>query len=229
MNNKNLNLAWIRDYQLFLFDFDGLLVNTEELHFAAYVQMCKARGFELKWTLDRFFTAAHFNATGLRDAIYAEFPKLFAEEPRWEVLYAEKKQAYMDLLQSGQLALMPGVAALLQALQDAEIKRCVVTNSTAEQTACIRGVLPELCSIEHWITREQYSQPKPHPECYQKAIAQLGAPQDRIIGFEDSFRGFQALSGAGAKAVMIAPRSHPQTKSLPEDILHFESFEEIAL
>ncbi len=222
-----MSLKWIHNYQLFLFDFDGLLVNTEELHFAAYVQMCKQRGFELKWTLHRFFGAAHFNATGLRDAIYAEFPELHAQEPKWEVLYAEKKQAYMQLLKSGKLALMPGVAPLLKALEQANIKRCVVTNSTAEQIERIKELLPELGSIAHWITREFYTHAKPDPECYQKAVMQLAVPQDRVIGFEDSLRGFQALTGAGVKGVLIAPLAHPQSKILPKGIIHFESFEEI--
>ena len=34
-------MDWIKKYQLFLFDFDGLLVNTEEMHFLAYKQMCE--------------------------------------------------------------------------------------------------------------------------------------------------------------------------------------------
>src|ERR1700733_13424255 len=165
-----MSLDWIHKYQLFLFDFDGLLVNTEELHFAAYVAMCKQRGFALNWSLARFFEAAHFSATGLRDAIYAEQPLLREQEPRWEVLYAEKKEAYMRLLASGNLSLMPGVASLLEELERAKIKRCVVTNSPQEQVELIRNALAPLRSIPHWITREQYQKPKPDPECYLKAI-----------------------------------------------------------
>jgi beta-phosphoglucomutase len=220
-------LDWIHNYQLFLFDFDGLLVNTEELHFAAYVAMCGRRGFDLNWSLSRFFEAAHVSATGLRDAIYAEQPLLQEQEPRWEVLYAEKKEAYMQLLASGNLSLLPGVASLLEALERATIKRCVVTNSPKEQIELIRNNLAPLRSIPHWITREQYQKPKPDPECYMKAIERLGSPGDKIIGFEDSWRGFQALRGAGAKGVLIAPHAHPQSKHLPKDILHFESLEKI--
>lgn len=221
-------MDWIRNYQLFLFDFDGLLVNTEELHFAAYVQMLKARGFALGWSLERFFEAAHFNATGLRDAIYAEFPELAAQEPCWEVLYAEKKQAYMELVEQGKLALMPGVSELLQKLKQADIKRCVVTNSTKEQVERIRQHLPALNAILHWITREQYVHPKPDPECYKRAIELHGKAGDRVIGFEDSLRGFQALTGSGATGVLISSLSHPQCRALPPGILHFESFEQIS-
>lgn len=218
---------WMRHYQLVLFDFDGLLVNTEELHFAAYVEMCKRRGFVLNWTLERFFAAAHFDANGLKSALYAEFPKLQVQEPRWEVLYAEKKQAYMELLQAGKLSLMPGVAPLLKELHRKKIKQCVVTNSTKEQVESIKTLLPELATIPHWITREHYANPKPDPECYQKALSEYADPHERAIGFEDSLRGFHALIGAGVKGVLISPSSHPQMASLPKNTLHFASFEEI--
>jgi beta-phosphoglucomutase len=229
VRSSAMNYSWIKNYQLFLFDFDGLLVNTEELHFAAYITMCQRRGFKLAWSLEQFFSAAHFDAHGLKNAIYEEFPELYKQEPKWEVLYAEKKQAYMQLLESGKLSLMPGVSRLLKELDQEKILRCVVTNSTKEQVGRIQELLPELRSIPHWITRENYTHPKPDPECYRFAVKSYAKPGDRIIGFEDSFRGFQALSGADVKAVLIAPTEHPQMKTLPKDILYFNSFDKISI
>ena len=40
-------MEWIHHYQLILFDLDGLLVNTEQLHYQAYKNMLQARGFSL--------------------------------------------------------------------------------------------------------------------------------------------------------------------------------------
>lgn len=218
---------WIHEYDLILFDFDGLLVNTEELHFAAYQAMCRARGHTLPWSLEQFFSAAHLSAEGLKTAIYKEFPALYQQEPRWEVLYAEKKQAYMRLLQEGRLALMPGVEPLLKALKQANIARCVVTNSTHEQVECIKSIITELKSIPHWVTREQYSKPKPDSECYRLAMSKYGHPGAQVIGFEDSLRGYQALAGSGAQAVLICPSYHPQMQNLPSGIRHLETFEKL--
>ncbi len=217
-------MEWIRHFQLFLFDFDGLLVNTEQLHFEAYLEMCRRRGLELKWDFEQFCGAAHFDATALRDAIYAEFPQLHAQEPRWEVLYDEKKRAYMQLLKSGRLCLMPGVERLLQALAQGEIKRCVVTHSPKEQIDYIRGVLPQLDLIPHWITREHYQNPKPAPDSYLAAIERFAARGDQIIGFEDSMRGLKALRETPAHAVLISTFIHPQCEEAP---VHFHTFEEI--
>jgi len=69
-------MEWIYNYQLFLFDFDGLLVETEHLHYQVYLDICAQRGCELLWIFDRFSEAAHHPPFALRDQIYAEFPKL---------------------------------------------------------------------------------------------------------------------------------------------------------
>ncbi len=221
-------MHWIHSYSLYLFDFDGLLVNSEDLHFAAYVEMCRRRGFELTWDFYRFCLAAHFSSTGLRDAIYQEFPDLKANEPTWDVLYAEKKSIYQELIESGKLELLPGVQALLKALEEAGIRRCVATNSTKAQVDAIKKQLPALATIPLWVTREDYQKAKPEPDAYLTAIRLLGNKEDRMIGFEDSIRGVQALKRAGVPPVLICPEIHPQLdEPLLADVPHFVSFEDI--
>src|SRR5690349_7373282 len=104
-----LIMKWIHDFQLFLFDFDGLLVNTEHLHYQAYVNMLANRGLTLGWSFAQFCEVAHINSSAIREAIYAQFPDL---EPNWNLLYEEKKEAYLQLLTAGKVELMPGVERL---------------------------------------------------------------------------------------------------------------------
>ena len=162
-------MDWIHRYQLFLFDFDGLLVNTEEIHYMAYKRMCKGRGFELPWDFPKYCHIAHYTAEGIRDNMYTDIPGLYAHEPNWKVLYEEKKKAILDLLNEGAVHTMPGVDDLLRALEKASIPRCVVTHSPAEIIEIVRKKNPILNTIPHWITREHYTHPKPNPECYLKA------------------------------------------------------------
>lgn len=216
-------MDWIHRFQLFLFDFDGLLVNTEHLHYQAYVNMLAARGCFIDWDFSKFCTLAHLNADALKQQIYAEFPSL---EPDWKILYAEKKQIYFDLIASGKVELMPGVEPLLQALNKAGIQRCVVTNSLLEQIQLLRSQHPVLQTIPHWITREDYEKPKPDPECYLRAIQLYGKKGDRIIGFEDSIRGLQALEQTSAQPVLICPNHHPLLDMvLSRGVLHFEQID----
>jgi len=215
-------MKWIRKFQLFLFDFDGLLVNTEHLHYQAYVNMLERRGYSLDWSFAQYCELAHLNSTALRDAIYTAFPDL---EPNWNILYEEKKKAYLELLLSGKIQLMPGVEPLLKELATTGIRRCVVTNSLLEQTRLIAAQLPILQTLPVWITREDYTKPKPDPEGYLRAIAECAQPGDRIIGFEDSVRGLQALQQTSALPVLISPSHYPLLDlALQGNVLHFESF-----
>lgn len=206
-------MSWIHDYQLFLFDFDGLLVNTEEAHYLAYKRMCADRGVDLDWSFDRYCQSAHYDADALRLHIYANFPQLKQQEPDWKVLYAEKKRALCNLVNDGVIHLMPGASALLQALQEANIQRAVVTHSPDDLVQLIRKQNPLLDSIPVWITREHYTHPKPNPECYLKAIDMLAKPSDKVIGFEDTPRGLRALMGTRAQPVLVCEAQYPEIPS----------------
>lgn len=218
-------MKWIEQFDLFLFDLDGLLVNTEPLHYAAYVRMLAERGYRLNLTFIDFCRLAHLNATAWRKALYDTIPGLDSD---WDLLYREKKEAYLKLLVEEPIELMAGAEPLLKALNDADIKRCVVTHSPREQVELIRKRVPVLQTIAHWITREDYAHPKPHPSCYLQAIQKLGKKGDRIIGFEDSMRGWSALSQTPAFAVLVCPSSHPLLKENPEGKkVHIESLQRI--
>ncbi len=221
-------MKWIHQYQLFLFDFDGLLVDTEHLHLQAYQELCRSRGFNLEWNFQQFCRIAHAKASAMRDALYELFPGLLAQEPRWEILYQEKKDAYENLLRFGNFRLMPGAEELIAALHADSIKRCVVTNSPLKQIEIIREALPILQTIPLWLTRERYQHPKPAPDGYLKAIEMIGSQGDRIIGFEDSLKGLQSLHAAGAHGVLICPADAAYVSECAKlNASHFESLSSV--
>lgn len=222
-------MDWIKEYQLFLLDFDGLLVNTERLHYGAYLRMCKARGFELTWNFEDFCRAAHFDSKMLRVKMQESLPELFEQEPNWSVLYTEKKKHYLDILKETKIELMPGVEEFLYALKQENLKRVVVTHSPREQVDFIRSTNEALNTIEHWITREDYNLSKPHPEPYLKAIEKFSSPGDQMIGFEDSPRGINSLMGTSAKPVLISPIVAEKLQLLVKEhkVFHFTSLNEI--
>lgn len=217
-------MQWIFDFQLFLFDFDGLLVNTEHLHHQAYTNVLAERGYVLDWDFAKFCQLAHQSGSVFREAIYREIPDLGP----WEPLYAAKKVHYRQLLSHGLVELMPGVDPLLRVLEREQRPRVIVTNSLREDVQLIQSRIPLLRTFSHLVAREDYLEPKPHPECYRKAIALYGKPGDRVVGFEDSMRGLRALQGTPALPVLICSERDPLLPAALEgNVLHFRSFADI--
>lgn len=216
-------MRWIQHFDLFLLDMDGLLVDTERLHFQAYQTLCSENNQQLPWDFPAYLGVAHSSHDGLQKAL---LPLLGGVD--WAPFYERKKAIYQKLLIGGKLELLPGVAKLIEELSTTGKKRCVVTHSSKDQVDAIKDALPALKSIPVWITREDYDQPKPAPDGYAKAFEVLADPGDRVVGFEDSLRGLQSLKGTLAMPVLICDPSHPQMKSSElEGVHHFTSFTKI--
>lgn len=215
----------LSQFDLFLFDFDGLLVNTEHLHYQAYLNMLVKRGHQTSLSFANFFELAHMSSSAWKEALYADVPGL---EPNWQILHEEKTKSYLELVAASKMELMPGAEALLKELKRLGKRRCVVTHSFLSQVQLIRAKIPALETLPHWITREDYEKPKPSSECYLRAIELYGKKGDRIIGFEDSLRGLRALMGTPALAVLICPKHHPLLEiALAEGGKHFESLGDV--
>lgn len=207
-------LSWADSYSLVLFDFDGLLVNTEKVHFKAYTETIQSFGFTLGWDLPKYLETAHFKAEGLEEEIYRQFPELKKKIPDWKNVYRVKRETYLDLLRKEEIEWMPGAKELIGALYGKGIKMAVVTHSDRAQIDIIRGKLKELQRIGHWVTREDYQNPKPSSDCYRFAIDSLAQEKGSVIGFEDSPRGLTALLGTEAKAVLVTEVAYPDIDSL---------------
>jgi HAD superfamily hydrolase (TIGR01509 family) len=213
------HMNWLNNWDLVLLDMDGLLVDSEPLHFTSYQQALKHYGVELEWDYSTYCRYAHESSARLKQELQRLHPCLTP----WEEVYETKRQAYYRLLEQTPVNLMPGVDRLLRALQGK--RHCVVTHSRPYEVGLIRRYQPLIDAIPHWITREQYSQPKPHPEGYLLACERLGKPGDRVIGFEDSPRGLIALRAAKVAPVWVVPLdSHPDPW---EGVVRYHSFESI--
>jgi len=220
-------VSWLDLYRLFLLDFDGLLVDTEPLHFAAYRQMCADRGFALAWDFETYCLSAHYGSERLRANLLAAVPGLERAEPRWATLYSEKSRAYLDLARRQGVELRPGAERFLVQLEAAGVERAVVTNSSREQVEALRSQLPALDLVSEWITREDYEAAKPAPDAYQRALARCGRAPAAAIGFEDTPRGLRSLLAAGVHGVLVTTVPYPELDELRAlGTSHLSSLEE---
>lgn len=209
----------MNNWQIFLFDFDGTLVDSEPLHHLAYKKTCEEFGFPLDKDLSSYCLLAHQSSDSLRR--YLE-NQCFAHKKiqlNWEVFYQRKKKRVLETIASGPVFLALGAESFLQYLLEWDITLGVVTQSSLELVQMFQDRIPILKKIRCWVTREDYKHAKPSADGYHVALQKLG--NGKAIGFEDSIKGMQALLNAKLDAIMV--NAHV-TKEKAEEALGKNTF-----
>jgi beta-phosphoglucomutase len=187
---------------LVLFDLDGLLVDTERLHWKAYQKMCEAFGSTMDWDYPIYLRVAGGSAHGIQKQLLEEIPSLFHGRT-WEELYAVKKEKFFELLTSSPIPLMPGVEQCLPRLATLQKPMVVVTHSPQRFVEMVQSSCPVFKLITRWVSREMYDAPKPAPDGYRVACSMMKVPPERAVGFEDTVRGIDSLLAAGVYPVLV--------------------------
>ena len=144
---------------LILFDLDGLLVDTERVHWKAYQKMCQEFGCTLDWDFPTYFGIAGASSEGIQNRIQQEIPHLFHGRT-WEELYAVKKEKFFELMTQLPIPLMPGVEQCLPLLATLHKPMAVVTHSPRRFVEMVQQSHPVFDLISTWISREEYQVPQ---------------------------------------------------------------------
>jgi len=206
-----------------LFDFDGLLVDTETPSRLAYEELYRDHGHELP--LDKWAT--------LVGTIGAEFdPDAHLEELVGQPLdrdrIAQRLRAREREL-SDLEDLRPGIEDYLAEAERLGLKTAIVSSSTREW---IERHLQRLDRAQSWdaivAADGDVTRAKPQPTLYLDALDALGLKPSEGIAFEDSLNGIRAAKGAGIFCVAV-PNPITETFALDEADLLLGSLEELPL
>ena len=181
----------MNDLRAVVFDMDGLIFNTEDIYTLAGIELLRRRGRE--------FTA------DLKDAMMGLPPREAFEvvvryhnlAETWDVLAGESNEIFLALL-PGHLALMPGLAALLDTLERAAVPKAIATSSGRRLTDACLAPLDLARRFQFVLTSEDITHGKPHPEIYLAAAARFGVSPLQMLVLEDSQNGCRAGAAAGA-------------------------------
>jgi HAD superfamily hydrolase (TIGR01509 family) len=179
-----------------VFDLDGLMFNTEELYDEVGEELLRRRGQrftpELKQLMMGRPSAVALRLMierhGLADAV--------------EHLAAESDAIFASLLPE-RLAMMPGLAELLAALERAGLPKAIATSSSRRFVETVLGQFDLAPRFAFALAAEDVTEGKPHPEIYLTAAARLGLEPDAMLVLEDSPNGCRAAVAAGAYAVAV--------------------------
>jgi len=188
-----------------LFDMDGLIVDTEPIHFQAFRAMMREYGHELdESVMARLVGFAE--ADNIRD-----LKRIYHVEAPAEEMAARRYRLFMEFIRTEPFSVFPGFWELAAEVKGRNLKRAVVSSSTAEQVEVILSRLsashPEFGAPEAYfdaiITGDDVERNKPAPDIYLAAAARLGFPPATCLVLEDTPPGVAAAAAAGMKVVAV--------------------------
>ncbi|MHB8587300.1 MAG: HAD family hydrolase [Candidatus Dormibacteraceae bacterium] len=179
-----------------VFDFDGLILDTEEPVYRSWLEVYEAHGEELpfeRWVQTVGSTTAGFHPQHhLEERLGRPLPK--------EVLDRRTaRRTEMILVQK----VLPGVAPHLAEAKTMGLKLGVASSSTNEW---VRGHLARLGILDQFDCmrcRDDVANAKPEPDLYLAVLDCLGVPASEAIAIEDSPNGVLAAKRAGLRCVAI--------------------------
>jgi HAD superfamily hydrolase (TIGR01509 family) len=176
-----------------IFDFDGLILDTETALIDAYGDVHRAHGLPFDRPL---FTR------NVGHADYAFDPwREFGPEADRESLEL-RRQAFNKARNDGQAAL-PGVQALIDEARKAGLKIGLASNSSHVHVEGHLQRLGLLGRFDFVACREDVASPKPEPDLYRLVLDHFGLRGHEAIAFEDSHTGTVAAKRAGTWVVAV--------------------------
>ena len=176
-----------------LFDFEGTLVNTNDVIIASWQHTYKHyRGREED--VDKI--TACFGEP-LLITMAREFPEVAPEESA--EVYRQFQQQNAHLL----VKIFPGIVDLLKALKEAGYRMGIVTSRTRESALRYMDMFGITEYFEAMVTCDDTTVHKPNPEPILLGLEKMGITKDEAIMIGDSPFDIKCANNAGVKSVMV--------------------------
>lgn len=175
-----------------LFDFDGVIVDTEPIYDAYWKEAGKRYGIENP----HFFE--QIRGTTLPDML--------------KTYFSDRTEAYRDMIAGEsiefeqQMPLPPieGALQFMSILKRNGIKIGLVTSSVSKKMERALRVLQLEDFFETIVSADRITKGKPNPACYLLAAEDLKSDPADCLVFEDSFAGIQAAKDAGMRVIALS-------------------------
>jgi HAD superfamily hydrolase (TIGR01509 family) len=214
-------LASTRHFRALIFDFDGLIVDSESPGYVAWSELYQSHGCDLPFEK---YAACIGTFGGFDLHAYLEEQSGRALDRRG--LAAACNSRWTELMRDQPL--LPGIAGTVAAAKARGMKLAVASSSTKTWVAGNLEKFGLLNQFDAICTRDDVSAVKPDPELYLLALKALGVAAQDAIAFEDSPNGLLAAKRAGIFAIFVP---NPLTKRLSGELAdrQLNSLEEFSL
>lgn len=191
--------------QAVLFDFNGVLVDDEDLHFEGFNAVLAPH--QITITPDEYRdTWLGFDDRGVFEGVLASHQR--AVTPELVASLIRAKSAYYAARAATSLVIFDGASALLHAVAR-RVPVVIVSGALREEISGALDAMGARETVSHIVAAEDVTACKPDPEGYQKAVAWLrgrdpSVAASRCVALEDSTAGVASALAAGVRALAVA-------------------------
>jgi len=181
------------DLKALIFDFDGLMIDSERVEADCIVEVVAGWGHSLEYT-----DFGHLFGSVDADA---EWEELLQKTCGRTVAELDQHIRGLTRTRKDALPLLPGVRELLDAAHNKGLRVGLATGNTRsilERRLGRHGVFDRFDAV---VTRAEVDRGKPHPDIYDEAARRLRVPPEACLVLEDSVPGCEAALAAGMRVV----------------------------
>lgn len=183
----------------FLFDLDGVIVETAIFHYQAWRKMANDLGFDISTEFNEGLKGV--SRMDSLNLILEHGSVVLSEEEKLE-LAAKKNEHYLTLVSKMTADdILPGVREFFAQIKQTDIK--IALGSVSKNARMILEGVGLINDFDAIIDGTKISKGKPDPEVFLKGAAELGLSPEECLVFEDAVAGVEAGKNAGMKVVGI--------------------------
>lgn len=188
-----------------IFDVDGTLADTEELHRQAFNSAFMEMALDWDWGREQYKKLLEVSGGKERIGHYIETLQVSPLQRRTlreciPMIHRTKTRIYKDLVDGGRLPFRPGVKRLLTDARAAGLKLAIATTTTLDN---VHALLDSALGTRgaNWFDAvgagDLVEHKKPAPDIYNLVLSTLRVPREECVAFEDSVNGLRAAKAAG--------------------------------
>ena len=212
-----MHMADNRKLKAFIFDFDGVVVDTEKYHYLSWCQAASHVGYDLSW--EEYLPLKSTGNTEITQYICDHSGKEVSEA-LFQIMRNTKLTSFDELVKDlSEKDVLPGIRDFLTWLNEQGVKTAVASSSNTSSGLAKRFDLTKHFGIV--IDGNMKLPRKPAPDTFLLAAKMLGVEPCDCIVFEDSLAGIQAAVNAGMPVVAVGGIRSDKA------VLHIQDFRDI--